>query len=283
MNIDDEKVKLLVKKYQLGRSNAAYREIVDSLSSYIYHFPRKVFAKDNEHASEFYIYLLKHLDSILLKYEDRGCKFTTWFTYVLRSRYSNFVKHKKSLDKNETAELSLHSRVDETGEELIDRIAADDDDNESVKQLIAEINAEVVQVSSERNALIFRIHYIELFVGFIIPAICSYFRVNTKRALEISIEAKKSYLHHKDRALKLQDSISGLSIKIRKYELKGEKEKLQKLKKRKDEYSKIYKKIRLLVPMKFLSKLFELSENMVSKVIIKIRCGLKNSFDFEGV
>jgi RNA polymerase sigma factor (sigma-70 family) len=117
--IPDDEIKGRIRMYQTGR-RAVFGEIVSLLSSYIYNYPRIVFGSDADLCSDFYEYLFRRLDRILISYRETEAKFITWFTVVLRNRYLNFIRERGvqegnpiSLDSRDGTEQSLYNVIAE--------------------------------------------------------------------------------------------------------------------------------------------------------------------------
>jgi RNA polymerase sigma factor (sigma-70 family) len=122
--IPDEEIKGWIRTYQTGRREV-YREIASLLSSYIYNYPRVVFGSDADLCSDFYEYLFRRLERILISYRETEAKFVTWFTVVLRRRYLNFLRERRvkgrdfcegnpiSLDSSDADAQSLYNVIAE--------------------------------------------------------------------------------------------------------------------------------------------------------------------------
>jgi DNA-directed RNA polymerase specialized sigma24 family protein len=55
-----------------------------------------VFRADSDRCGDFYEYVFVRLEKILMAYRETEAKFVTWFTVVLRNRYLNFIRERKS-------------------------------------------------------------------------------------------------------------------------------------------------------------------------------------------
>ncbi len=93
--IPDVKIKSNIQQIQNG-NKSLYQETVKILSPYIYNFPRIVFSADSDLCGDFYEYVFVRLEKILMAYRETEAKFVTWFTVVLRNRYFNFIRERKS-------------------------------------------------------------------------------------------------------------------------------------------------------------------------------------------
>jgi RNA polymerase sigma factor (sigma-70 family) len=98
--IHDSTIKNMIRSFQRGDSRC-YNDIVDTLSSYIYNYPRIVWNSDSDRCGDFYEYIFRRFRKIILSYNETEAKFVTWFTVVLRNRYLNFIREMKNRDSED--------------------------------------------------------------------------------------------------------------------------------------------------------------------------------------
>lgn len=283
MYIHDDTIKQLIHRYQIARSQELFLEIREALSHYIYHYPRKVFRADHDAAMDFYTDVLENLDRTLLQFEAKDYRFLTWFTVVLRNSYLNYARNKKKKTKRSLSSISFERIISRNKgkelrlEEIIQKTEGSPSTDERYLKIIKRLEAALDSSFSERDSLVFKIHYLEIFQANILTAIKQHFKVDIKKAIAIYEAAKASYIDKYSRALKLQDLILSTSERIRRYEKEGKQKKARALKKNRDRYISYYHGIKIVVPYKHLANLFNSSVNAVTKVIQKIKQFFKKS------
>jgi DNA-directed RNA polymerase specialized sigma24 family protein len=110
VRVDDAAVKELLRRFREG-DERSLSSALHALSLYIYNYPRIVFGSAPDQCGDFYEYILERFETILKGYSESPAKFLTWFTVVLRNRYLNFVRERKTKTKLESrvTVLSLDS------------------------------------------------------------------------------------------------------------------------------------------------------------------------------
>lgn len=270
MTIDDKYIKSVVKTYQAMRSTKSLDEIIEHLSSYIYHYPRKVFGMEHEIATDFYLYYIERIDLILLKYVESEVKFITWFTVTLRNTYLNFAKKIKAQKYNFKTVLSLDAKMGNEKLTLYDVIpSASSESGENINDIAKNIFNTIKSRFDIRDSLIFSIHNLELFIFAIIEPIKIFFSISIDEVYKIFEKARASYIKKYNSMIKQQDLISSLNYRIKKYENIGRD--TTSLKNRKEKYQKSIAALRLTVPYSYIAKLFSTTDNAVNKVILKIK------------
>ena len=289
MPIDDNFIKKAVMEYNASRSVITFKEINNHLSKYIYNYPRKVFGVCHETAMDFYLYYIERIENILLKYNETEAKFITWFTYTLRNSYLNYIDSKKRKEKYKKIEISmdaplcdrealtLHDVLYDSKKYSIDFInSISDSDNNNIEEISLKIFNRIESEFSNRDSLIFFIHNLELFINFITKHLMKFFNINYEEAYSIIEKARATYIHKYNDIIKLQDSIAKINLKISEYKNKG----LWTVHLASKKQNKINKlrAIKLNVPHSFISKLFDISVNAITKIINKIKKYLKENF-----
>ena len=277
--IDDNIIKEKISRYK--NCNDVLKEIKDYLSQYTYNYPRKTFHINHDKAVDFYIYYMERIEKILSSYNITDVKFITWFTYTLRNSYLNYAKKTTNKLKYKIYELSLDKPlVNDEGlslHELIPSINYNGNDNDY--SCIEKLYNDIESKYKTPNKLIFEMHYLEVFLYFIIPSIMDYFKLDYNQSFELCQKARLSYLNKYQSFMETQDKITVISSKIKLLEKnKLDDDTIIKLKDRKQKYLKRLKSLRVVVPYNFLSEMFSISENSTTKIIIKIRNYIKVYF-----
>ena len=273
MLIDDDYIKKEVSIYQMTRSTISLNKIIDTLSGYIYHYPRKVYLVDYDKAIDFYVYYIERIDKIILKYNKMDdVKFITWLTHTLRNHYLNYVDMIKRRNKFSKEELSY----DENALVLYDVVSYEDKDSESERfRNISDLILENIKTKyKERDVFVFTIRYLELFVNNIIGIITAYLNVDYADACHIVENARATYIKKYSDIIKYQDRITNVNKKI------SDNMRLSKssegLRNKKKYYIKRLSSLKLLVPYVFIGNLINTNKNIITKIINKIKNELKN-------
>ena len=284
--IDDEYIKKNISIYKATRSAITLKDINEHLSRYIYNYPRKAFGVNHESALDFYCYYMERIENIILKYNETEVKFITWFTYTLRNSYLNYVDYKKRKEKyNNVEEVSIDAPLcnreaytlhdvlyDTKTYSLSDYVHSTDDiENISLKMFDC-----IESIFNARDSLTFFMHNLELFINLVSKPLMNYFNISYEEAYSIIEKARATYIHKYNDIIKLQDSIASINLQIAENNRKGiftihlASKKQQRIKK--------LQSIKVTVSYDFLSKLFDITVNAVTKIIKKIKNQLKESF-----
>ena len=284
--IDDEYIKKNISIYESTRSVITLKEINEHLSRYIYNYPRKAFGVNHESALDFYCYYMERIENIILKYNETEVKFITWFTYTLRNSYLNYVDYKKRKEKyNNVEEVSidaplcnreaytLHDVLYDTKTYSLSDYVDSTDDIENISLKMFDY---VESIFNARDSLTFFMHNLELFINLVSKPLMNYFNISYEEAYSIIEKARATYIHKYNDIIKLQDSIASINLQIAENNRKGiftihlASKKQQRIKK--------LQSIKVTVSYDFLSKLFDITVNAVTKIIKKIKNQLKESF-----
>ena len=284
--IDDEYIKNSISTYKATKSAITLKEINEHLSRYIYNYPRKAFGVNHESALDFYCYYMERIENIILKYNETEVKFITWFTYTLRNSYLNYIDYKKRKEKyNNIEEVSidaplcnreaytLHDVLYDTKTYSLSDYVDDADDIESISLKMFNY---IESIFNERDSLTFFMHNLELFINIVSKPLMNYFNISYEEAYSIIEKARATYIHKYNDIIKLQDSIASINLQIAENNRKGiftihlASKKQQRIKK--------LQSIKVTVSYDFLSKLFDITVNAVTKIIKKIKTQLKESF-----
>ncbi|WP_288685011.1 RNA polymerase subunit sigma [uncultured Brachyspira sp.] len=284
--IDDEYIKKNISIYKATRSAITLKDINEHLSRYIYNYPRKAFGVNHESALDFYCYYMERIENIILKYNETEVKFITWFTYTLRNSYLNYVDYKKRKEKyNNIKEVSidaplcnreaytLHDVLYDTKTYSLSDYVDSTDDIENISLKMFDY---IESIFNARDSLTFFMHNLELFINLVSKPLMNYFNISYEEAYSIIEKARATYIHKYNDIIKLQDSIASINLQIAENNRKGiftihlASKKQQRIKK--------LQSIKVTVSYDFLSKLFDITVNAVTKIIKKIKNQLKESF-----
>ena len=284
--IDDEYIKKSISIYKATRSVITLKEINEHLSRYIYNYPRKAFGVNHESALDFYCYYMERIENIILKYNESEVKFITWFTYTLRNSYLNYVGYKKRKEKYSNIEeisidaplcsreaYTLHDVLYDTKTySLSDYVDSTDD----IENISLKMFNYIESIFNARDSLTFFMHNLELFINLVSKPLMNYFNISYEEAYSIIERARDTYIHKYNDIIKLQDSIANINLQIAENNRRGiftihlASKKQQRIKK--------LQSIKVTVSYDFLSKLFNITVNAVTKIIKKIKTQLKESF-----
>ncbi|MCX8029466.1 MAG: sigma-70 family RNA polymerase sigma factor [Brevinematales bacterium] len=92
--VDENRVKSLISEYQNG-NQSVMNAIIREISLYVYNFPIVLYNSSRDDASDFYIYFMERVESVVAKFKDKGCKFVTYLTASLINYYKNFLAGKR--------------------------------------------------------------------------------------------------------------------------------------------------------------------------------------------
>ncbi|MEI0610891.1 RNA polymerase subunit sigma [Brachyspira pilosicoli] len=284
--IDDEYIKKSISIYKATRSTITLKEINEHLSRYIYNYPRKAFGVNHESALDFYCYYMERIENIILKYNETEVKFITWFTYTLRNSYLNYADYKKRKEKyNKIEEVSIDAPLCNREAYTLHDVLYDTktyslsdyvDDTDDIENISLKMFNYIESIFNARDSLTFFMHNLELFINLVSKPLMNYFNISYEEAYSIIEKARATYIHKYNDIIKLQDSIANINLQIAENNRKGiftihlASKKQQRIKK--------LQSIKVTVSYDFLSKLFDITVNAVTKIIKKIKTQLKESF-----
>jgi len=107
MELHDKKIKTLIERFKSGKEDIhnILNDLRREVELYIYNFPRLAYKKGPDICSEFYLYVLERLGSIIENFPlNETIQFKTWFNAVLRNQLTNFFYYHQ---KDRKLELSL--------------------------------------------------------------------------------------------------------------------------------------------------------------------------------
>ncbi len=279
--IDDEVAKKKILEY--FDDQGTIDDIKIYISKYVYNYPRKVFCVEHNQAVDFYIYYMKRLDKMLNSYKITEVKFVTWLTHTLRTSYLNYIKKFLNTRKNEISEISLDKIFIDNGVEsnLYNKIPSlDYHDKSEAPESLKKMNNYIKAHYNSLEALLFRMHYMEVFSFFLPHDIMTYFDLTYKEVLVFLDDARLTYIDKYQSFMKLQDRCTVILLKIIALEKDNpDSEKIKDLKYKKERYLNRLKQLRMVVPYSYLSSKFHIKVNKISKIVGKIRNDIKLNFD----
>lgn len=279
MLIDDEFIKRHIAIYKATRSSITLHDINEHIAYYIYNYPRKIFKADHEKALDFYLYYIERIENIILHYEESEVKFITWLTHTLRNSYLNYIDKIKRKNKYQKPEVSLDSRlISNDAFTFHDIISLTEEEKYDIDDIASKMFDYIKREFDLRDALIFGLHNLELFLSVIIRPAMEYFNINYEEAYKIIENARATYINKYNDIIKYQDTVAKINMKISDANRKGFI--TVHLASKKQASMKRLNSIRIVVPYAFLSSLFNISVNVVAKAIKKIKETLKSNFKF---
>ncbi|MBI4979735.1 MAG: hypothetical protein HZC28_19815 [Spirochaetes bacterium] len=276
--ISDDTVKALISDYQIQRAHDCFMKLRDYLAPFMYHFPRKVFRKDHDEATAFYLYALERLETIVLSFEKKDYLFVTWFSVVLRNLYCNYLKRSRTHKRASVRTVAVDVHDNATHEVLfsIPETCADDE-HEQLSDLEAYLSPRVPL----RDVTMYKLHYLEVFKERIIIPLMELLKIDMRSALNIVEAARETYFDKCDSLMRLQDRITELHVKRRMHTAAGRLPYAQRLQKTADRLSQKISRIQPVVPYAFIAKTFAASVTAVTKIILKIKAVVRSfSKDF---
>ncbi|MEK6793351.1 MAG: sigma-70 family RNA polymerase sigma factor [Spirochaetota bacterium] len=263
---NDSSLKDIVLRYQVSRSRDLLAALQMALASYIYHYPRKVFHRDHDAASVFYLYVFERLETVVLKFEDHGYRFTTWFTAVLRNLYLNHLRTRS--DDASDRSLPLSENTADSVHGMPEDIARHECSEQDTRR--DNILARLKDRFSVRDSLLFQMHFLELFKESIVIPLADHLSLSVHGALSVIERARRTYRKRYLRLLSLQDTYTRICSRVKKEDAPS-----RSLLARKNGLALRMEQIQLTVPFRHIARVFSVTLNLVSKVITKIRSFLR--------
>ncbi len=143
MNLNDEKIKKLIKNFH-DDPPIILENLKKELNEYIYYFPKMAYKKDLDICGDFYLYIIERLENIIKSYNPTSeVKFKTWFNYVLKNNFINFMKFVHKDFKNE---LSLEDYEESLPFEVFGEEEGNLKDIENTLESIEEIDRLILKL-----------------------------------------------------------------------------------------------------------------------------------------
>lgn len=98
MNLNDDSIKSILTDYHSAQTEGEKEKQIKlfrkEIELYIYNFPRLAYRKNRDFCSDFYLYVIERLDSVIRNYPlQANIRFKTWFNYVLKNQFMNYVRY----------------------------------------------------------------------------------------------------------------------------------------------------------------------------------------------
>lgn len=274
--IIDSDIKNLLRRYH-SADVRCYSEILDTLSSYIYNFPRIVFCAPDDQCGEFYEYVLVRLRAILRMYRESDTRFVTWFTVVLRNRFFNYLREQKnrnSIERGYTV-VSLDF-TNEHEQSLYDRVGDERTYVHEGGRPYGDIVDRIVSSLKKRQRIFFHLYFIETLrpedVGFLAVTINTPVREILKRIDVIRNSLLKKY----EMRNKHLSRLTTLHHAILKGQREGKDEEVLQLKVKKEKVLEEYRRVRLNPSYESISQALGLPLGTVSTGIARMRSAVRN-------
>lgn len=112
MELNDSKIKSIIKEYLNNPEDSKIiRKFQKEVELYIYNFPHLAYGKSLDFCSDFYLYIIERLESIIRNFPEdeldsnpNSLRFKTWFNYVLKNQLINMYHYR---NKDKTIEISI--------------------------------------------------------------------------------------------------------------------------------------------------------------------------------
>ncbi|MCX7882695.1 MAG: hypothetical protein N2314_05690 [Brevinematales bacterium] len=96
MHLNEKNILPLIKKYHDG-DNAALEALWKEVELFIYHFPRFAYRAPEDMCGDFYLFMREKLPALWKHWNPNlSSSFTLWFLTLLRYRYLDFCRERKS-------------------------------------------------------------------------------------------------------------------------------------------------------------------------------------------
>ena len=205
-SLDDTKIKRKILEYQ--EKGTGYIEILEEVSTYIYNFPRIIFAQIEEECTDFYLYFLNRFPKLLLKYKVQKTKFLTWLTLVLRRQYINWQKQ-QTREKNKSVVQKYINFESILGSEDFDYcFFGKKEEQSSVQSFLQEAIISVFNSLPAKVRITMKIHYFDFFEGEDLKEVSKLFHQNSIELLGKYIKLFEISQAQYEKERKLQISLN---------------------------------------------------------------------------
>jgi RNA polymerase sigma factor (sigma-70 family) len=233
-----------------------------------------VFGTDLDTCADFYEYILRRLEKILTKYSDTGARFVTWFTVVLRNRYLNYLRERKTQNRGEDQikciSFDFHS---ENGPSLYDIIG----DNRSYDQSrFQEIIEGIVQSLKDKQRVFFHLYYIETLRPEDIGFISVYLGRHIRRLLSGINMIRNSMVEKYRIRNRLSKKLSDLYYELLKHQKEGDITAAERIKKKRENVLEEYRRVKLNPSYETIARFLEYPIGTVSTGIKRMKSAVKS-------
>ncbi|UCB46711.1 MAG: hypothetical protein JSV25_04640 [Spirochaetota bacterium] len=273
--IPDSKIKGYIRGYKSG-DEKCYSLIISAISQYIYNYPRIVFSSDADVCGDFYEYILLRLRDIIDAYRETEAKFFTWFTVVLRNRYFNFLRGKRSnyILKESIDFISFDYRNERAGG--FHNVVGDTRDYGSVGERdYNDLIEYIVKNLRDKQRLFFHLYYIDTLrpedLGFLAIYLGQHFR-----DVLLGIDRiKGSMIDRYEIKRALLQKLTVLYYRIMRSQKQGDDEQAQELKKKRDSLLCEYRRVKINPSYKNISSFLKIPQGTVSSGILRMKQSVK--------
>lgn len=109
MKIDEIKIQKLISQFKNSKDQQILIEIIKELSIMIYNYPKLLYNYNEDNCSDFYLYFIERIESVILKYNENMASFNTYFNIVLKSRYINWLNQIKTKNRIQDYPVSFEN------------------------------------------------------------------------------------------------------------------------------------------------------------------------------
>jgi RNA polymerase sigma factor (sigma-70 family) len=274
-SINDVKVKSYIKKYR-GGDEKAYWALVETISGYIYNYPRIVFGANPDECSDFYEYTLVKLRDIIDRFRDTGAKFITWFTVVLRNRYFNFIREsRKGYILRESVDLLSFDFESERFSGLYNMIGDVRDYGSSSQRVYDELVDTIVRGLREHQRVLFHLYFIDTLRPEDISFLSIYLEKSPREILAGIDGVRHSMTRRYEIKRDLLFKLTAVYFGITRCQSEGDKEKLVNLRKRRERLLDDYARVKLNPSYRSISRFLKLPTGTVSSGIMRMKTSVQ--------
>jgi RNA polymerase sigma factor (sigma-70 family) len=273
--IPDAKIKGYIRDYKSGEEKS-YSLVVNMISQYIYNYPRIVFSSDADICGDFYEYVLLRLKEIINAYRETEAKFVTWFTVVLRNRYFNYLREKRSrYILKESIDLLSFDLHNERAQDLYNIVGDPRDYSSTGVKEYNELVDNIVRNLKDRQRVFFHLYYIDTLrpedLGFLAIYLGKEFR-NVLMGID---RIKGSMVDRYEFKRALLQKLSELFYVIRRCQKKGDDTEVKEFRKKRDTLLHEYRRVKLNPSYKSISEFLRTPMGTVSSGILRMKQNVK--------
>jgi len=273
--IPDTKIKGYIRDYKSGEERS-YSLIVSMISQYIYNYPRIVFSSDVDACGDFYEYILLRLRDIINAYRETEAKFLTWFTVVLRNRYLNFLREKRSkyILKESIDFVSFDYQTERSGG-LYNVVGDTRDYGSSSERGYNELIENIVKNLRDKQRIFFHLYYIDTLRPEDLGFLAIYLGRNVRDVLFGIDRIKGSMIDRYEFKRAILQKLTALYYRIIRCQRKGDEKEVLGLKKKRDNLLCEYRRAKLNPSYQNISYFLKIPQGTVSSGILRMKQSVK--------
>jgi RNA polymerase sigma factor (sigma-70 family) len=273
--IPDTKIKGYIRDFKSGEERS-YSLIVSMISQYIYNYPRIVFSSDVDACGDFYEYMLRRLRNIINAYRETEAKFLTWFTVVLRNRYLNFLREKRSkYIAKENINLVSFDYQTERFQGLYNVVGDTRDYGSSGERDYSELVDTIVKNLRDKQRLYFHLYYIDTLRPEDLGFLAVYIGLGFREVLFGIDRIKGSLIEKYEIKRSILQKLTALFYRIMRCQREGDEKQAGELKKKRDNLLREYRRVKLNPSYKNISNFLKLPQGTVSAGILRMKQSVK--------